>query len=463
MTPEPAAPEIIIDPAAQRRLLLGLGVCIFFSVLNGTMFSVSLPDIAREFALLPSEASWIVSGYIILFALASAAYGRLADRYPVRDLVTTGIILFGVGSLLGLAARWYPLLVAGRMVQAAGSGALPALAMIITLRSLPADIRGRSLGVIASIVAVGGAVGPVLGGFIATALHWRYLFLVSLLSLAALPVLRRTLPGEQGSGPGFDIPGAGLLAGTVSCLILSLTTAEWPFAAAGAALAVILLRHLRAAREPFIDTTLFRDRRYRSMLLSAFLTVGTVFGMMFMTPLMLRALNGMSSAGIGLTLLPGSAVSAVLGFAGGKLTDRRGSAPVVAAGQALLAAGFLLLTVAAGRPPVLTALSMVLCYAGFSLLQSSFAHAVAAGLPRERIGSGMGMYNLLTFLSGAVSAALLGAALDRASAGRSLDALAAPAAASVYRSLSLALCAVVLAAAALFLRAVRRAPEHNAH
>jgi len=455
----PETHVVITDTAVQRRLLLSLGFTIFFSVLNGTMFNVSLPDIARQFSLLPSEASWVVSGYIILFAIASATYGRLADSYPVRDLVTAGILLFSAGSVIGFAARWYPLLVAGRMVQAAGSGAIPALAMLVTLRSLPPDIRGRSLGIIASVVAVAGAIGPVLGGFIATTLHWRYLFLFSLLSLAALPVLRRTLPGEARRGPSFDLSGALLLAGAVACILLSLTVVRWWLAVSGAALALWFLLHVRSVRDPFVSPLVFRDRRYRTTLLSAFLTVGSVFGMMFMTPLMLRDLNGLSSAGIGMTMLPGSAAAALLGVAGGNLSDRWGSSPVVAAGQALLALGYLLLAAAAGRSPAAVAASLVLCYAGFSLLQSSLAHAVSGILSREQLGMGMGVYNLVTFLSGAVTAALLGAAMDLARAHRPFAPLAASPGAAAYSDLFLALCAAALLAMALFSRT--RRPERG--
>ncbi|HAS52805.1 MAG TPA: MFS transporter, partial [Nitrospiraceae bacterium] len=76
----------VTDPTAQRRLTILLSVCIFFSVLNGTMFNVSLPDIARQFHLLPSQVSWVVSGYIVIFAIGSVTYGRLADSSPVRNL-----------------------------------------------------------------------------------------------------------------------------------------------------------------------------------------------------------------------------------------------------------------------------------------------------------------------------------------------------------------------------------------
>ena len=449
----PSSPHAVItEPAQQRRLILSLSIIIFFSVLNGTMFNVSIPDIARQFGLRPSAVSWVVSGYIIVFALGSVTYGRLADSWPVKDLITIGLILFSTGSLIGFFAQWYPLLVVGRVVQASGSGAIPALAMLVATRSLPANIRGRSLGIIASIVAVGGAVGPLLGGFITTTLHWRYLFLFSLATLGAIPVLRRVLPEEQGGRTAFDLTGALLLAGSVSGMLLFVTVPRWWLLATGTALGSWFLVHVRRSPNPFVALPLFQVRRYRNTLVTAFFTIGTIFGMMFMTPLMLRALNGLSAANIGLVMLPGSATAALLGFVGGRLSDRKGSIWVVRTGQLLLAAGFLLLACAAGRTGAVIALCLTLCYAGFSFLQSSLAHTVSSIVPKEQMGIGMGMYNLATFLSGAVNAAVLGKVLDHAQGHAAVIPRVIPPGAEAYSNIFLGLAVIALTARSFFSR-----------
>jgi DHA2 family metal-tetracycline-proton antiporter-like MFS transporter len=445
--------NVIVDPIAQRKLTLALGYIIFFSVLNGTMFNVSLPDIAKQFELLPSRVSWVMSGYIILFALGSMTYGRLADTHPVKDLITVGLALFCTGSLLGFVAQWYPLLVIGRMVQAAGSGAIPALAMLVTTRYLSADIRGRSLGFIASVGAFGGAVGPILGGFITASLHWRFLFLFSLLSLAAVPTLRRCLPAGEGRRSSFDLTGAVLMAVAVGSLLLFITIPDRLLLAGGVAAAAWFAVHVIRTEHPFVHPGLFRDVRYRTMLVVSFLTIGTVFGMMFITPLMLRDVNGLSAGGIGMTMFPGAMSAALLGIIGGRLSDRLGSVRIVLIGQALLVAGFSLLALAAGLAPLYVALPLVLCNAGFTFLQASLAHTVADVLPRERMGVGMGMYNLSTFLSGAVSTAVLGKVLDHSRDHAVPDPLAA---AGPYRTLFLALALVGLTAGALFAAAFRR-------
>jgi DHA2 family metal-tetracycline-proton antiporter-like MFS transporter len=143
-----------------------------------------------------------------------------------------------------------------------------------------------------------------------------------------------------------------------------------------------------------------------------------------------------------MTMFPGAMSAALLGIVGGRLSDRLGSVRIVLMGQALLIAGFSLLALAAGLAPLSVVLPLVLCNAGFTFLQSSLAHTVADVLPRKRMGVGMGMYNLFTFLSGAVSTAVLGKVLDH-----SRDPLAA---AGPYRALYLSLALVALIAGALF-------------
>jgi DHA2 family metal-tetracycline-proton antiporter-like MFS transporter len=443
------AKHSITDQAEQRKLALALSYIIFFSVLNGTMFNVSIPDIAREFDLLPSEVSWVVSGYIVLFALGTVTYGKLADSRPVKNLVTVGLVLFSAGSLVGFLSRWYPMLIAGRMLQASGSGAIPALAMLVATRYFPADIRGRSLGIIASTVAFGSAVGPLIGGFITGVFHWRYLFLVSLLAPAAIPFLRRFLPNEVKSKARFDAAGAVLLSSTVASLLWSLTSGSWAAFSAALLLGTWFILHIRNTDAPFVDPALYRNRRYRVAIISTFLTVGTVFGMMFLVPLMLRALNKAGAGMIGMVMFPGALSAAVLGIIAGKLSDKRGSVPVVRAGQALLITGFVLLAATAGRSPWVISLVLVICYAGFSFLQSSLAHTVSSTLPREQMGIGMGMYNLALFMSGAFSAALIGKLLDLGDhvvADSSADLTSA----SPYRILFFLLGAVVVVAVILF-------------
>lgn len=455
MTPSPANPAPVAAdssqaqlPGFQRRIVALLCFAVFFSVLNGTMFNVAVPDIAGDFQLSPTEASWVVSGFVLVFALGSVSYGKLADLYPVRSLISIGLLLFNCGSLLGFLSASYPGLLFARLVQAAGASAIPALAMYTATRFVPPAVRGRTLGAVSSTVAFATGVGPLVGGSIAGALHWRYLFLFSLATLLAIPLFRRTLPKEPPRPGGFDLLG-GLLLGASVCALLLYVTQNRPLALLLALLALAgLIWRLRRAARPFIAPELFRDRRYCGALLTAFLALSAVFGMMFHIPLLMRALHGLGTIGIGWVIFPGAMSAALLGMVAGVLADRWGSVRVVQIGLLLLVGGFLLLSCAAAAPPAILALVLIGVYAGFAGIHASLAKTVSLLLPPQHSGVGLGVYNLSFFLAGAFGAAFTSRLLEAWAATPALTPLGEGAAASSNIFLLSALTA--LSAALLF-------------
>jgi DHA2 family metal-tetracycline-proton antiporter-like MFS transporter len=420
---------------ASLRITFPLGFVIFFSVLNGVMFNVAVPDIASEFGLMPSEVSWVMTGYIVVFALGALVYGKLADLYSVRGLITLGLLLLNLGSLVGLLTVCYPMLIAARILQASGGAAIPALAMLVATRYFPSRLKGSLLGVIASTVAAAAGVGPILGGFVAGALNWRYLFVFTLLTIFTLPALRRLLPGERGPERAFDAAGAVLISGGMAALLFSVTLGVWWASLLGAGLLALFCAHVARSEEPFIRPGLFANHPYRNTIIATFLSMGTVFGMMFMAPIMLRELNGLGSMNIGLAMFPGALCAALLGRAGGRMADRKGSVPVAHLGMALLVAGYVLLSTVSGGGPRVVAACLVVSYVGFAFVQSSMPHTASSALPREHAGIGMGIYNLFFFASGAFSAAGIGRLLDMGSMGFCVNPLNACGPAWIYSNI----------------------------
>jgi len=447
--------------AGHRRLIPFLATIVFFSVLNTTMFNVSLPDIAEQFHLLPSKVSWVVSGYVIIFAISSVTYGRLADTYSIKTLVTIGLILFNTGSIIGFLSQWYPMLIAARMVQASGSGAIPALGMLIATAYFPISEKGRVLGALASTVALGAGIGPILGGFITGTFHWRYLFIISTITLFTIPAFRRYLPHQTRREGRFDTPGALLMVAGIGSLLLFITTTVWWTLPMGVLLMAAFLIRIHRTPFPFLSPSVFRNQAYRNMIIMSFLALSTVFGVLFMAPLMLRDLNALKTGNIGLVMFPGAMVGAISGTMGGRFVDRRGSAPVVYTAMALLMSGFLLLSTFAGLRPWVISLNLILCYMGFSLFQTSIPHMVSSTLPREHLGVGMGVYNLFFFMSGAFSAALIGKLLDISRDHAPINPLTATLSAGPYSNLFLLLAAVLLCGAWLFYITLRSVPRRG--
>lgn len=400
------------QPDQNRKQVLLLCFSVFWSVLNGTMFNVAVPDIASEFRLTAAEVSWVVTGYIAVFAMAATTYGKLADHYPVRRLMTVGLLLFNLGALVSLLAPWYPLLVTGRLIQAAGGGAIPALVMISATRYARVDQRGRVLGAVGATVAFGMGLGPLVGGLLGGYLDWRWLFPLSFATLLVILPLRRVLPVETPRPGRFDQTGALLLAAIIVLLLLVLTGRQPVLLLPGMLLGLLLKRHLRQTPTPFLPPQLLAEPVYRRALLVTCLSLGSMFGLLFAVPLLLRQLFQLETIGIGLVIFPGALLAALTGLVGGRLVDRLGVFPVALAGQGCLALSLLLLGGLAQHSPLLIALILVLSYAGFALLQPALGKTVSLVLPADSVGVGMGVYNLTYFLAGATGTALAGGLLN---------------------------------------------------
>ena len=435
---------------ADPRITLPLAVTIFFSVLNGVMFNVAIPEIASTFGLIPSQVSWVMTAYMITFALGALIYGKLADSIPVKRLITTGLVLLNLGSVLGFFAGNYPLLIAARVLQASGGAAIPALAMLVATRYFPQEHKGRVLGVIAATVSVAAGVGPIIGGFMTDALHWRFLFLVTLLTLCALPFLRAMLPSEEPRPKVFDLIGCVLIVSGVGCLLVAVTQGLLTLGLVSLILLAGFIYRIRTVSDPFIHPMLFKIASYRNTIIVTVLTTGGMFGVMFATPIMMSDLWGMGAGGIGLVMFPGAMSAALMGRVGGGMVDTLGGKRMILVGALVLAIGHLASSTAVGSAPGVFAAVLVLSYVGFSFLQSALPHTVSSCLPREHTGVAMGTYSMFFFSSGSFFASVIGRVLDAGEAEMALNPLSPFTEARLYSNVFFVLAAIVVIAAVFF-------------
>lgn len=399
-------------PSHAEQLIRVLAFTLVLSSMSATMFNIVLPQIAAEFQLSFAQVSWVSSVYILVYAIGSAIYGKLADTYRLKQLLTFGLFLFAAGSAVGLAAGSYPVLLIGRVVQAAGASVIPATAMIIPIRYFPSESRGRALGISATGLAIGNALGPVVSAFVTSTLSWRYLFAVPLLVLLTLPFYREFLSDDKGSGKRIDWPGAAMLAGSVALLLLAVTQGSLWFGAASLVLCAAFVFHIRRVREPFVEPRLFAHRHYAIGLILSMLVMGAGYSLPFLTPQLLSAVNGLSPGLIGLAMVPGAAASALLGRTGGRLADRKGNAYLFSGASVLLLACFALLSVFAGVPPLFIAVMIILGNIGQMFMQIALNNTISRVLAKEQAGVGMGLLAMLNFMAGALSSSIYGRAVD---------------------------------------------------
>ncbi len=401
--------------ANADKLLRILVVTLIFSVMNGTMFNVALPAIGAEFSLLPSQVSWIMTSYMVLYAIGSVVFGKLADKYRLKDLLTYGLLVFAVGSIVGALANEFWVMIVGRILQAAGASVLPATAMIIPIRYFAPEKRGRALGTSAIGLALGGALGPVVSGLITSLGSWRMLFLFSLLPLLTLPFFRKYLDDEKGTAGSIDFLGGLLLSGTVACLLLAITQSSLLMLAGGAVLLVLFIARIRTATNPFIQPELFRNPNYVVGLLLTFIATAMSFSMTYITPQYLTALNELPPSSIGFVLTPAALAAAMLGRKGGKLADEHGNFTLVKTASLMLLLCFMLLSIFVGVSPYAIALILILGNLGQTFMSIAMSNTVSRTLTKEQTGVGMGLFSMLNFISGAIAMSLIGKILDNGS------------------------------------------------
>lgn len=427
----PAEQAVAADERARRRstrLLLAVVVtAILVSVLNQSFTNVVVPDIRRDYGVSQGQAGWVITGYLLVFAVGIPLYGRVADLYSLRRVFTSGLVVLAAGSLVCALAPTLPVLVAGRVLQAAGASAIPALGFAAITKSLPPGERGTALGLLSSSVGIGAAVGPVVGGVVAGLAGWHVLFYATLvLSLLLAPGALRALPGASevdGVPSGlwnavhhFDVPGGLALALAAALALFGVTEGQvegfgspvvWVCFGLAVAAAAYFFRRIRAAEEPFVSPRLFRNRAFLATAGVGFFIMFANAGSLVLAPLMLSGVNGLSAAGIGLVLAPGAAAIAFLSPVAGRLSDWLGSRVLVRTGLVVILISTLFIsTFAPGVPPWVAALGMLGQGLGFAAVNSPNANAVATVLPRSESGVGLGIYQMFFFLGGGFGPAI---------------------------------------------------------
>jgi len=396
-----------------RKVLPWILFLIFFSVLNETVFNVSTPAISSQFHLSPAGVSWMMTSFIIFFGIGTVVFGRLSDLFGVGRLLSIGIVIYAAASLLGFLGHGsYPIVLAARAFQGMGGSSLPALVMVIVARHFAPEIRGGIFGSIGSVVAFAAGFGPVIGGFVAARLGWAWLFLIPLLTLAALPFIGRLLPAEERRAGRVDILGALLMALGLGSLMVFLTYLGWPWFLAAALFLLLFALRLRWAKEPFIDPGLFANRPFRRGVIAALFLFACLMSMFFALPLMLSREAGLGPASIGLVLFPGAISGVFFGPFAGRLADNCGNRFVLRIGLVLFVTGLACLPFVIGLAPYGPAIILVAVNVGVTFFQTGLINGVSQTLSPEKTGVGMGLFNLAGFVAGALGTAAVGKILD---------------------------------------------------
>ena len=323
---EPPRPQAVREHRNAPWFAVG-SVCVgaFMGQLDASIVTLAFPALQREFHASLAAAQWVSLAYLLALVGLLAGAGRLADAVGRKLVYLYGFVVFTVASAACGFAPSLGLLVAFRVVQAAGAAMLQANSVALVVTSVPRSRMRAGLGMQAAAQALGLALGPTVGGLLVGSAGWRWVFWVNVpVGCAALVVGRYLLPRtrERATAARFDWPGLVLLAAASTALLLAISGASglglplWAMialAAAAVSTTVALRARERRATAPLIDLSLLRTRAVSAGLAGAMCAYLVLFGPLALIPQLLTAKGtGEAYAGLVLTALPAGFALAAL-------------------------------------------------------------------------------------------------------------------------------------------------------
>lgn len=413
---------------STRLLMMVLSLSVLVGSITADSVNPVLPLISKALEASKSQVSWIVSGIALVLAIGVPIYGRISDFFELRKLYIFAIMILASGSLLCAIAPNLPLLVLGRMVQGAGMSAIPVLSVIAISKVFPQGKRGGALGIIAGIIGVGTAAGPIFGGVVGQYLGWNALFwftflLAIMIVIGAYYALPTIKPAESvGSNKNFDFIGGLFLGLTVGLLLFGITQGETSGFSSFSSLTSLIgsvvalvgfIWRIVTAENPFVPPVLFNNKDYVNTVIIAFFSMFAYYAVLVFVPLLVIEVNGLSSGQAGMILLPGGVAVAILSPFVGRLSDRFGDKRLIITGMTLMGLSTLFLsTYASGASPLLVSVGVLGVGIAFAFTNSPANNAAVSALDADKVGVGMGIFQGALYLGAGTGAGMIGALLS---------------------------------------------------
>ena len=400
-------------------ILTVLMIGAFISFLNNTLLNIALPTIMKDLEIGPSTAQWLTTGFMLVNGILIPTSAFLIQKFSVRQIFLAAMTLFTLGTLLAGIAHIFPILLAGRMLQAAGSAILMPLLMNVMLVSFPIEKRGTAMGVFGLILMFAPAIGPTLSGWIVEHYDWRMLFhFISPIAIVIL-VLGFFLLKDKKDKVDLRLDFVSLLLSSVGFggILYGFSSAGskgWSsplvyltIAVGVISLVVFILRQNRQ-EEPLLNFSVYRYPMFAlASAISMVLNMALFSGMMLL-PIYVQNIRGISPMDAGLLLLPGAILMSIMSPLTGKLFDKFGGRILAITGLAIVA----VTTYFFSQLKMDTTYNhLLIIYSvrsvGISMVMMPVSTNGLNQLPRRLYPHGTAMNNTLNQVAGAIGTALL--------------------------------------------------------
>jgi DHA2 family multidrug resistance protein-like MFS transporter len=411
------------QPLAGRREWVGLCVlsvaCLIYSMDLSVLF-LAMPAIVADLDPSASELLWINDIYGFMVAGFLVTMGTLGDRVGRRRVLLIGAFAFGVASALAaFSSTAQQLIIARALLGVAGATIAPStLSLVVNLFQNEHE-RNRAIGIWGTAFALGGLVGPLIGGVLLQYFHWGSVFLINIPIMLGLLVVAPVLLPEYKSegGQRLDLLSAVLSLGTVLPIIYGFKhMAADGFAprqllaiAAGLLVGVLFVRRQKSLAHPLIDLRLFRIPAFTASLIVNLAGMFFVFGVFLFQNLFLQLVLGLSPLEAAVWSVPSALVFTIMSLQAYRFTNRLGPVKTVLLGLLVYAVGVTAMAAAAYAESLVGVLgASMLVGLGFVPVVLTTTGLIVGTAPPEQAGSASAISETSAEFGGALGVALLG-------------------------------------------------------
>jgi EmrB/QacA subfamily drug resistance transporter len=404
--------------------VLALGA-VAYSLLQ-SLVAPALPDIQEATGASASAVSWILTSYLLAASVATPILGRLGDIHGKERVLLWVLVALAVGTLVSAVASSVELLIVGRVIQGAAGGIFP-LAFAIIRDEFPREKVAGAIGLMSSLLGIGGGLGVVLAGIIVDNLSYHWLFWIPLVAIIVSAILTwRFVPESPVTAPGsINWLGAALLsAGLVLVLFAVSQASDWGWGSpktlgmllAGLVVLGLWIRSETASDEPLVDMRMMRIRGVWTTNIVALLVGVGLYTSFILIPQFVQEPTstgygfGSSVTAAGLFLLPSTIAMLLVGPAAGRIERRYGARVSLVAGSVFAAVAYLILALAHSEHWEIYVASALLGV-GIGLSFAALANLIVAAVRQDQTGVATGMNTVMRTIGGAIGAQVAGTLL----------------------------------------------------
>lgn len=395
-------------------------------LLSATSITVAIPAVTDDLLMNPSEAQWLVTGFLAAMTAAMLTLAWLVDTLGERTTFMGALVVFTGACVIGGFAHNGELLIFARVLQGATAGIIQPLAMVVIFRVFQPNERGKGVGIYGLGALVGPAIGPVVGGLLIDAYSWRAVFfaMIPICSLAVIMGLlflpKLSVARARGT---FDWVGFALLLAALVSLLWAFSNSKRLGWSSMPILVLISLALIAAvsfimwelySRKPLLNLQVYRSADFVFGSILSFINGAVLFGTTYLIPLFMQNIQGFSATDSGLVLLPAGLAMAAIFLVSGYLSDLFPvRVPTIAAILCLVLSSFLMMLADANTAFWLVAFWILLGRIGLGIMNPPVVAGSLRPLPMDLLAHGSGALSFARQLGAAFGVNMLAVVLEQ--------------------------------------------------